>query len=66
MKKLVVLILLASMLFTAGCAEKTQEKNPVVVITNLEQINTSLQNGPVFVKMGSIWCSGCRSLQAYH
>lgn len=63
MKKLVVLMLLASMLFTAGCAEKTPEKNPVVVITNLEQINTSLQNGPVFVKMGSIWCSGCRSLK---
>jgi len=74
MKKLVILlILLAAVLFTAGCTEKTQEnstnseigleKNAVVRVTQLEQINTSLQNGPVFVKIGAKWCPACRSMK---
>jgi thiol-disulfide isomerase/thioredoxin len=74
MKKLVILlILLVSVLFTAGCDEKTQknsinsgisvDKN-VVVITQLEQINTSLQKTPVFVKIGARWCPECRSLKS--
>jgi thioredoxin 1 len=73
MKKLVILlILLAVVLFTAGCTEKNQnytnseislQKNTVVKITKLEQINTSLQNGPVFVKVGAKWCPSCRSLK---
>ena len=73
MKKLIVfLILLAAVLFTAGCAERTQvnstssdinlEKNNVIKVTQLEQINTSLQKGPVFVKIGSKWCPACRSM----
>jgi len=74
MKKLVILlILLAAVLFTAGCTEKTREnytnsevsleKNAIVKITQLEQINTSLQNGPVFVKIGAKWCPTCRSMK---
>lgn len=74
MKKLVILlILLAAVLFTAGCTEKTREnytnsevsleKNAIVKITQLEQINTSLQKGPVFLKMGSKWCPACRSMK---
>jgi thiol-disulfide isomerase/thioredoxin len=73
MKKLIVLsILLAAVLFTAGCAERIQEnsssninpeKNTIVKVTQLEQINTSLQKGPVFVKIGSKWCSACRSMK---
>ena len=39
------------------------EKNTVVKITQLEQINTSLKNGPVFLKMGSKWCPACRSMK---
>ena len=67
MKKLIILlILLASVLFTAGCTEGPQknstdsqgiqEKNAVVEVTQLEQINTSLQKGPVLVKIGAEWC----------
>jgi len=58
-----IIILLAAVLFTAGCTEKTREnytnsevsleKNAIVKITQLEQINTSLQNGPVFVKISA-------------
>jgi thioredoxin 1 len=74
MKKLVLLmILFAAVLFTAGCTENisgnntssdiAKGKSTVVKITQLEQINTSLMNGPVFLKMGSRWCPACRSMK---
>jgi thioredoxin 1 len=70
MKKLVLLlILLAAVLFTAGCvgnsmnSQVSPEKNAVVKMTKLEQINTSLEKGPVFIRMGSKWCHACRSLK---
>jgi thioredoxin 1 len=74
MKKLVLLMaLVAVVLFTAGCTDNLsgnstssdtgKEKSTIVMITQLEQINTSLQNGPVFLKMGSIWCPACRSMK---
>jgi Thioredoxin domain-containing protein len=73
MKKLaILLILLVSVLFTAGCDEKIQKNatsseinadRNVVVITQLEQINTSVQQTPVFVKIGARWCPECRSLK---
>jgi thioredoxin 1 len=70
MKKLVLLlILLAAVLFTAGCvgnsmnSQVSPEKNAVVKMTRLEQINTSLDKGPVFLRMGSKWCHACRSLK---
>jgi len=73
MKKLgILIILIVSVLFTAGCNEKIQknatsseigvDKN-VTVITQLDQINTSLQKTPVFVKIGARWCPNCRSLK---
>jgi thiol-disulfide isomerase/thioredoxin len=73
MKKLVVLlILLAALLSTSGCSEKILgnftnskvglEKNDVLIITQLKQINTALQQGPIFVKIGTRWCPTCRSM----
>ncbi|MDY9926834.1 thioredoxin family protein [Methanosarcina sp.] len=73
MKKLIILlILLVSVLFTAGCtenpensaiAQETQEESVVVNLTDLEQINTSVQEGPVFVKLGSEGCYACREME---
>jgi len=72
MKKFVILlIMLISVLFTAGCSENsknatnsiTQVDNNVVAITQLEQINKSLEKTPVFVKIGARWCPECRSLK---
>lgn len=74
MRKLVLLMsLVAAVLLTAGCTEQflgnaTSSKSSsgdsnVVKITQLEQINTSLQKGPVFLKMGSRWCPHCRSMK---
>ncbi|AKB50368.1 Thioredoxin [Methanosarcina barkeri str. Wiesmoor] len=71
-KSVILLILLVLVLFTAGCDEKTPENSTsseanmeksVVAITQLEQVNTSLQKNPVFVKVGSRWCPECRSLK---
>jgi thioredoxin 1 len=72
MKKLVVLlILLVALLSTAGCSEKILgnstnykvglEKNDVLIITQQDHINKSLQKGPIFVEMGAKWCHACRS-----
>ena len=42
----------------------TQEKSDVVEATELEQINTSLQRGPGFLKIGAEWCPTCRSMKS--
>ncbi|WP_048065776.1 thioredoxin family protein [Methanosarcina acetivorans] len=74
MKKLVLLmILLAVVFFTAGCidnnwgnstsSELSQGISTPVKITQLEQINTSLEKGPIFMRMGSKWCPDCRSMK---
>jgi thioredoxin 1 len=92
MKKFIILlILLAVVLFTAGCtgatkknstdpqvipekdtkgaqnnstnSPRTQEKGAVVELTQLEQINTYLQKGPVFVKIGSEYCEPCKEMK---
>jgi thioredoxin 1 len=70
MKKLVLLlILLAAVLCTAGCmgnsltSQGSSGKGTVVQVTKLEQINTSLQKTPVFLKIGAKWCSHCRSMK---
>ena len=95
MKKLVILlILLAAVIFTAGCTEKsqgnitntqavpesngvvepnesgqnttlqeTQEVNNVVEGTSLEQINASLQQGPVFMKLETEDCGTCQAMK---
>jgi thioredoxin 1 len=72
MKKLVVLLILfAAVLFTAGCTENTNKstdvqevrvKSNVVNLTDLELINTSVQKGPVFVKLGSETCEYCKEM----
>lgn len=92
MRKLVILlILLAAVIITAGCNEKgpgssgggkgatavtagmqnnsapsqvNQDNGSTVVeVTKLEQINTSLQKGPVLVKIGAEWCTPCQELK---
>jgi thioredoxin 1 len=69
MKKLVLLILLAAVLVTAGCfgnarnSQGSAGKSAVVEVTQLEQMNTSLQKCPVFLKIGAKWCPHCRSMK---
>jgi thiol-disulfide isomerase/thioredoxin len=40
-----------------------ETKDAVVEVTQLEQINTYLQNGPVLVKVGAEWCDECKELK---
>ena len=44
-------------------SRNTQEKSDVVEATELGQINTSLQKGPVFLKIGAEWCPSCQSMK---
>ena len=73
-KPLILLILLAAVLFVAGCSEKTQNNTTnssqnisanftLVEATRMEQINTSLKKGPVLVKIGADWCEACQDME---
>ena len=76
MKKIVLLlILVAAVLFTAGCTEEnpadstgsegaeSSEEYLVVEVSDLEQINEALAEGPVFLKLGAEWCAPCREMK---
>jgi thioredoxin 1 len=40
-----------------------QGTGTVVEVTQLEQINTALQKGPVFLKIGAEWCEPCQEMK---
>jgi len=74
MRKLIILqILLATLIIATGCTEKAPDNstnsqniqgvNSVVEVTQLEQINTALQKGPVFLKIGAEWCEPCQEMK---
>jgi len=76
MKKIVLLLILVSaFLFTAGCTEETpgdpsgsdgaenSGENLVVEVSDLEQINEALAEGPVFLKLGAEWCTPCKEMK---
>ena len=73
MKRLVLFILLAAILSTAVYAEILSEnhmnsqnisgKKAGMEATQLEQIKTSLQKGPVFLKIGAEWCEPCQEMK---
>lgn len=39
------------------------EEGNVIEVTELGQINTSLQEGPVFLRLGAEWCPICQSMK---
>lgn len=75
MKKLILLmILIVAVLSAARCTEILAEnhtnsqnisgKNVDIEAIQLEQINTSLQKGPVFLKIGAEWCEPCKEMRS--
>jgi thioredoxin 1 len=43
--------------------QENQGTSAVVEVTQLEQINTALQKGPVLLKIGAEWCEYCQQLK---
>lgn len=43
--------------------QNTQEETAVIEATELGQVNTSLQEGPVFLRLGAEWCPLCQSMK---
>ncbi|HWQ47555.1 MAG TPA: NosD domain-containing protein [Methanosarcina sp.] len=41
----------------------SHEKGVVIETTELGQINTFLEEGPVFLKLGAEWCGACQSMK---
>lgn len=46
-----------------GVAVRNIQDSTVVEVTQLAQINTSLQKGPVFLKIGAEWCRPCLEMK---
>lgn len=44
-------------------AQETPEESNVLEVTSLEQINASLEQGPVLVKIGSKHCGPCQAMK---
>ena len=44
-------------------SQGSQENGSVVEVTQLAQINASLQNGPVLLKIGAEWCEPCQEMK---
>ena len=43
--------------------KKVSETGAVIEVTKLAQINTSLEKGPVFLKLGAEWCGPCKEMK---
>jgi thioredoxin 1 len=73
MKKSFIIFILLVAMISAGCTGKahenstssseTQNKSNVLEVTQLDQINTSLQKGPVLLKIGAEWCEECQNIK---
>lgn len=63
-KKILQLIfLLAVVLSLSGCVEDKQAEDKLIDVISLQQINNSLENGPVLIQMGYDGCPACKVLK---
>jgi thiol-disulfide isomerase/thioredoxin len=59
-KTLCILTLILVALSVSGAAATTASAGKVLEITQLSQINTALHKGPVFLRLGAVWCPHCK------
>ncbi len=60
---LCILTLALFVMSMSGAAATTITGDKVIEVTQLEQINTALKNGPVFLKLGAEWCPKCKAFE---
>jgi thioredoxin-like negative regulator of GroEL len=68
MKRKLIQVTLIISLFILGTATQVEAavisvNRGVVEITELGQINKSLEEGPVFLRLGAEWCRACQSMK---
>ena len=63
MFKTLCILTLALFVMSMSGAAATGNGGKIVQVTQLDQINTALHNGPVFMKLGESSCPHCRALE---
>jgi thioredoxin-like negative regulator of GroEL len=60
-KTLCILTLTLFVMSISGAAATAAPGGKIVEITKLDQINTALHKGPVFLRLGAAWCPNCKA-----
>lgn len=60
-KTLCIFTLVLFVMSMSGAAATTVNGGKVVEVTQLGQINTALHKGPVFLRLGAVWCPHCKA-----
>ena len=65
MKKAILLILIGAVLLSGCVAQDETEvevasETSATLVTDIRQVNTALEKGPVLLKIGAEWCAPCR------
>ena len=58
--KILSIFTLVFFVMSTGAAAATSTGGKVLEVTKLDQINTALHKGPVFLRLGASWCSHCQ------
>jgi thiol-disulfide isomerase/thioredoxin len=60
-KTLCIFTLALFIMSMSGAAATNANGGKVVEVTKLDQINKALQKGPVFLRVGAVWCHHCQA-----
>ena len=61
--KILSIFTLVFFVLSTGAAAATSTGSKVLEVTKLDQINTALHKGPVFLRIGASWCPHCKAFE---